>query len=106
MAETPDVDLQIVTLVLDTADPGALAGVLSRYVVLSRAEPGCRNIDLAVSATVPGRFVVVEKWETPTARRAHLDGETMVAMAEACRGLLTRPPAIDLLEPISAHDLR
>jgi hypothetical protein len=26
-------------------------------------------------------------------------------MATACTGLLTRPPVIDLLEPISAHDL-
>jgi hypothetical protein len=29
----------------------------------------------------------------------------MVEMAESCRGLLSRPPEIDLFEGISAHDL-
>jgi hypothetical protein len=29
----------------------------------------------------------------------------MVEMASACNGLLTKPPQIDLLEGISAHDL-
>jgi hypothetical protein len=29
----------------------------------------------------------------------------MVTMAEGCAGLLAGPPTIDLLEPISAHDL-
>jgi hypothetical protein len=29
----------------------------------------------------------------------------MVEMARSCDGLLTAPPVIDLLEPISAHDL-
>jgi hypothetical protein len=29
----------------------------------------------------------------------------MVTMAEGCKGLLASPPQIDLLDPISAHDL-
>jgi hypothetical protein len=29
----------------------------------------------------------------------------MVAMAKGCDGLLASPPQIDLLDPISAHDL-
>jgi hypothetical protein len=29
----------------------------------------------------------------------------MVDMAQGCEGLLERPPTIDLLEGISAHDL-
>ena len=33
----------------------------------------------------PGRFLVVEKWESPTAQRAHFDSADMVEMAEACR---------------------
>jgi quinol monooxygenase YgiN len=100
-----DVELTLVTMVLDARDPGALLDHLSRYVVLSRGHPGCRNIDLAASVTQPGRFVVIQKWESPEAQRAHFDSPEMVTMAEACRGLLARPPVIDLLEPISAHDL-
>lgn len=96
----------MVTMELDAADPARLQAVLARYVVLSRGHEGCRNIDLAMSATVPDRFVVVQKWESPEAQRRHFDSPEMVEMAEACRGLLTGPPRIDLLEPISAHDLR
>jgi quinol monooxygenase YgiN len=95
----------IVTLVFDAASPEALHGVLARYVVLSRGHAGCRNVDLCVSTTKPQRFVIIEKWESMAAQEAHFDSADMVAMAEACRGLLEAPPQIDLLDPISAHDL-
>jgi quinol monooxygenase YgiN len=68
-------------------------------------DPGCRNIDLCASVTRPGRFVIVQKWDSPDAQQRHFDSEVMVEMATACNGLLTQPPAIDLLESISAHDL-
>src|SRR5947199_9868462 len=100
-----DVDLSIITLTFDAADPERLSAVLAKYVVLSRQQPGCRNIDLCGSVTQPGRFLVVEKWETPAAQRAHLDSPEMVEMAKACRDLVARRPAIDLLGGISAHDL-
>ena len=103
MAE--EVELTLVTMAFDATDPAALQAVLARYVVVSRGHPGCRNIDLALSSTRPDRFVVIQKWETPAAQRAHFDSADMVAMADACRGLLAGPPEIDLLEPISAHDL-
>ncbi len=100
-----DVDLTMVTMQFDASDPQALQSVLARYVVLSRGHPGCRNIDLALSATAPDRFVIVQKWESGGAQRAHFDSADMIQMAESCAGLLAAPPVIDLLEPISAHDL-
>ena len=100
-----DVELTLVTLTFDAADPAGLLGVLSKYVVVSRGHPGCRNIDLAASATRAGRYVIIEKWESPAAQQAHFDSPDMVEMAEACRGLLSTAPQIDLLEGISAHDL-
>ena len=104
--DAPDeVDLTIVTMVFDAADADALQAVLSKYVVLSRNHAGCRTIDLCASATTPGQFVVIQKWETPSAQRAHFDSDDMVQMAEACQGLVTSKPAVDLLAPISAHDL-
>jgi quinol monooxygenase YgiN len=96
----------MVTMAFDALDPDALLAVLSRYVVLSRGHPGCRNIDLAMSTTQPNRFVIVQKWERPEHQQAHFDSPDMVTMAESCSGLLAGPPEIDLLEPISAHDLR
>jgi quinol monooxygenase YgiN len=99
------IELTIVTMTFDTSDPERLSGLLATYVLVTRAQPGCRNVDLATSVTRPERFFVIQKWGTPEAQQAHFDSEAMVAMAEGCRGLLTRPPEIDLLEPISAHDL-
>ena len=103
------VELSVVTMTFDAADAGAaaaLAAVLSHYVVVTRGEPGSRNVDLCASITATGRFVILEKWDSPTAQRAHFDGPAMVTMASACSGLLARAPDIELLEPISAHDLQ
>lgn len=100
-----DLELIIVTLTLDAADAESLLPILAKYVVLTRRQPGCRNVDLAASVTTMSRFVIVQKWDTPDAQRAHFDSPDMIEMAEACRGLLTAPPAVDLLEPITAHDL-
>ena len=100
-----EVELTLVTMAFDAADPESLTAVLAKYVVLSRQQPGCRNIDLCRSATRPNRFFIVQKWESPEAQRAHFDSDVMVEMAEACGGLLTAPPEIDLLDGLSAHDL-
>ncbi len=100
-----DVELAIVTMRFDASDPSALLGVLSKYVVLTRMQPGCRNIDLCASATKPGRFLVIHKWESVAAQRAHFDSDVMVDMAGSCDGLLTAAPEIDLWDAASAHDL-
>ena len=100
-----DVELTIVTMTFEAADHDGLLSVLSKYVVLSRQQPGCRNIDLCGGLTTPGRYLVIQKWETPEAQRAHFDSREMVEMAEACVGLLAAPPDIDLLDGVSAHDL-
>ena len=104
---TVDVEVAVLTAAF-TARPDReadLAAVLSRYVVLTRGEPGCRNIDLLTSATESEKFVVIEKWETPEHARAHLDTELMTTMAAAAVPLLAGQPEIDLLDTISAHDL-
>lgn len=100
-----DVELTMVVLRFRATDPEALLSVLAKYVVVARGHPGCRNIDLVASVTTPGRLVVIQKWDSPEAQRAHFDSTDMVDMAEACRGLLAEPADIDLLEAISAHDL-
>lgn len=93
----------IVTMVWERVSD-ALLGHLARYVVLSRGDEGCRNIDLCASVTEPGRVVVIEKWASRDAQRRHFDGEAMVALANAARALDAGRPAVDLLDGISAHD--
>lgn len=101
-----EVELAIVTMRFDAADPAALLAVLSKYVVLTRMQPGCRNIDLCASVTHPGRYLLVQKWESADAQREHFDSPLMVEMATGCTGLLSAPPDIDLWDGVSAHDLR
>ena len=100
-----EVALTVVTMSFQASDADRLLGVLAKYVVVSRGVPGCRNIDLCASATREGRYLVIEKWDSPDAQRAHFDSPEMVEMAESCRGLLAGPPEIALYDGISAHDL-
>jgi quinol monooxygenase YgiN len=101
-----DVELTIVTMTFDAGDDVALVGILSKYVVLTRMQDGCRNVDLCSSVTHSGRHLVVQKWETPRHQQAHFDSDVMVDMATACVGVLSAPPHIDLWDAASAHDLR
>ena len=100
-----DIELAIVTMRFDAGDAAALVAVLSKYVVLTRMQPGCRNVDLCASVTHPGRYLVIQKWDTVEAQRTHFDSEVMVEMATSCTGLLTAAPDIDLWDGPSAHDL-
>ena len=104
-----EVELAIVTMRFDAGDAGdagALLAVLSKYVVLTRMEPGCRNVDLCASVTHPGRYLIVQKWDSSEAQRTHFDSAVMVEMAQSCNGLLAAAPDIDLWDGASAHDLR
>jgi quinol monooxygenase YgiN len=102
-----EVELTVVTLAFEApeASAGPLLAALSKYVVMTRGEDGCRNIDLVASVVRPGRLLLIEKWESPDAQRAHFDSAEMIELAEACKGLLASPPEIDLWEGLSAHDL-
>ena len=104
---TEDVEIAVLaaTFIARPDHEAELAAVLARYVVLARGEDACRNIDLLISATQSGRFVVIEKWESADAARAHLDTTLMVDMAAAAVPLLAEKPTIALLDAISAHDL-
>ncbi len=105
-ADRTEIDLTVVTMRFQASDPATLLSVLAKYVVLARMESGCRNVDLCGSVTVDGRFLLIEKWDSPEAQRRHFDAPSMVEMARACEGLLATAPDIDLFEAISAHDLR
>jgi quinol monooxygenase YgiN len=100
-----DVEIAIVTMRFDSNDAAALHGVLSKYVVLTRMVDGCRNVDLCASVTIPGRMLIVQKWDDADAQRTHFDSELMIEMAESCGGVLSAPPDIDLWDGLSAHDL-
>jgi quinol monooxygenase YgiN len=101
------VELTVMVGVFDAADgrEADLAGVLAHYVVVSRAEDGCRNIDLITSLLTPGRFLVYEKWESPEAQAGHMAGPVMAEMAQGMSTLLREAPDLGLYLAVSAHDL-
>jgi len=102
-----EVEVAMLTATFDAA-PGseeALAAALARYVVMTRNAPACRNVDLVMSATQGGRFLVIEKWDSAADVQAHLDSASMTDMAREVVPLLSSKPAIDLYDTISAHDL-
>jgi quinol monooxygenase YgiN len=102
-----DIEVAMLSAIFD-ASPGseeALAAALSRYVVMTRNVPACRNVDLVASATQGGRLVVIEKWDSGAAVQAHLDSPLMTDMAREVVPLLASQPVIDLYDTISAHDL-
>jgi quinol monooxygenase YgiN len=102
-----EVEIALLTAVFDAraGEEERLLAALSRYVVLTRHEPACRNVDLVASVTRPGRFVVIEKWASPGAVQEHLDSALMTDMAQAALTTLATRPDIDLYDTISAHDL-
>lgn len=103
--EPVDVEPVLVTLQFESDDPERLVSLLARYVVLTRTHEGCRNVDLVASVTVPGRFLVLQKWSTAADQRRHFDSDAMVDLAASCEGLLRTAPLIDLHEGVSMHDL-
>lgn len=101
-----ETEVAVVTLRFVASDVDAVAASLARYVITSRGHDGCINIDLCRSSAESNIFVILEKWTTPITQRAHFDSPDMVRMATDMRGVLQAPPTIELLDPISAHDLR
>jgi len=102
-----EVEIAVLTASFD-ARPGAeaaLLGALARYVVLTRQEPTCINVDLVASVTHGGRFVVIEKWESAAAVQEHLNSPLMTEMARAAVEQVAAKPEIDLYDAISAYDL-
>lgn len=103
--EPPDVTVLLGTFEAVPDRVEGLAGLLARYVVMTRRRPSCTNVDLVASVLEPGRFTVIEKWLSADDQRAHMDAPETVAFAEDCRGLLATAPRFDLCDGVSAHDL-
>lgn len=98
-------DPVMVIMSFRTQHRAELLDVLASYVVGSRGQPGCRNIDLVASATSEDRIAIVQKWDSVDSQRAHFDSPEMVEMAKAGTPLLTESPDIDLFDGVSMHDL-
>ena len=93
-----------------TAKPGQRATILAHFnanVPAVRAEKGCIEYGAAVdldpalkfqTAFGPDAFVVVEKWESPEALKAHAAAPHMAAYAAKTRDFIASR-AIHILQP-------
>ena len=93
-----------------TAKPGQRESILTHFranVPAVRAEKGCIEYGAAVdldpalkfqTAFGPDAFVVVEKWESPDALKAHASAPHMAAYAAKTRDFIASR-AIHILQP-------
>ncbi len=100
-----EVSIVVVTMRFDASNLAGLIAVLSKYVVMTRMAPGCRNIDLVLSALQDNRVLIIQKWDSVESQREHFDSALMVEMAKSCKNILIKAPEIELFDSLSAHDL-
>ncbi len=74
------VDLTVILTAKDLADLPELRELLTTQVVMSRAEPGCVRFEAFESQTVPGTFIVVERWESEAALDVHRQAEAITTV--------------------------
>src|ERR1700730_19308771 len=90
-------------LIYFEAKPGkadALGQVLVDLIAPSRAEPGCKYYQPFADTENPGKFTVIEAWETQSQWHAHLQAPHVVkALAEV-------EAAEMLMQPFKAQQLR
>lgn len=65
------IDLTVVLTAKDLASVGELRSLLASQVQLSRAEPGCIRFEAFESNSVPGTFILIERWESQAALDEH-----------------------------------
>jgi quinol monooxygenase YgiN len=79
---------------LRAGEAGRLMEAAGGFVAASRAEPGCLEYALYVSATEFEEIATVERWATPAAAEAHMAAphtQRFLALAAEC---LAGPPSI------------
>ena len=65
------IDLTVVLLARDISSVPKLRELLAMQVNLSRQEPGCVRFEAFESQSVPGTFILIERWESQAALDTH-----------------------------------
>jgi quinol monooxygenase YgiN len=65
----------------------------------TRKEKGCIFYDLHVSATVPNRCVIVERWETQADLDAHGQSDHIKVWRELSGPMKQKPSVIEIITP-------
>lgn len=65
-------------------------------------EPGCIEYDLCQDQGEPGRFVMVETWESEEALNVHLAQESLQSAVGALMHMAAEPPTVQRLVSVSS----
>ena len=65
------IDLTVVLAARDISSVPQLRELLTMQVNLSRQEPGCVRFEAFESQSVPGTFILIERWESQAALDTH-----------------------------------
>lgn len=65
------IDLTVILTTRDKDDVSTLRELLAMQVNLSRQEPGCLRFEAFESQTLPGTFILIERWESQAALDLH-----------------------------------
>ncbi len=96
-------DLNVVAVI--KAKPGSeavLQQALTALTSASREEQGCVSYELFQSASEPVAFVTVEKWRSQDDLDAHMKTPHVAEAFQAAGEVISEPPAIHPLQPISS----
>jgi quinol monooxygenase YgiN len=98
------VSVVVVATITPQADAReAVREAILRAVPRVHAEPGCELY--ALHEAEDGRFVMVERWESPEALAVHAKAEALRDLGADLRGKVTGPPALSgLLNPVPAGE--
>lgn len=79
---------------LRTGQAARLLAEVNAFVVATRAEPGCVEYDLYISATQYEEIATVERWASAKAAEAHLAAPHTAHFLAAVAECLAGPPEI------------
>ncbi|WP_433734046.1 putative quinol monooxygenase [Nocardia sp. CA-129566] len=68
------------------------------------AEPGCLRYALHRQRNKPEHFVMIEKWASKEALRAHGQGAALAEVGAALAEALAAPPEVLVFDPLPAGD--
>lgn len=79
-----------------TGQATRLLAEVAPFVAACRAEPGCMEYDLYLSATEYEEITTVERWASAEAAEAHLAAPHTAAFLAAIAGCLAEQPRVRL----------
>ena len=91
----------VATITPRAGEQDAVRRALLEAVPQVHAEPGC---ELYALHEGDGRFVVVERWASPEALRAHSGADALRALGAALAGRTEGAPDVQRLTPVPAGE--